>query len=430
MYIDRPIFHTLFEHRMNRKITILLGARQVGKTSLLQALYKTLQAEETCLFLDLDLYSNYEKVSTYENLMNTLRLNGYQEDQSRTFFLFLDEFQRYADVTLLLKNIVDHHPNVKVYASGSSSLVIRSKIQESLAGRKRIVFIHPLSFSEYLRFREKTEAIEKLHHLGSVRSKSLNQLVPEIYRELEDFMIYGGYPEVALAKVQDRPEIYSGIFDLYVKKELVDYLKVEKIRNAKLLIKTLAVNHGCETNYAELAQLSSLDEKTVKGYIEILKETFLVTVLSPWFTNRNREIVKMPKVYFSDSGVRNYFINSFNPLSIRKDAAWLFEGYVITELIKNGADPSTLKFWRTKNQMEVDLILDHGPKPIPVEIKYKQKITGKDVRGLKSFITQYPDTDKSYLANLNDNQTIFKNMNCKLVSPFALDELLRTDFDS
>jgi len=81
-----------------------------------------------------------------------------------------------------------------------------------------------------------------LHHLGSVRSKALNQLVPELYRELEDFMVYGGYPEVALATVQDRPKIYSGIFDLYVKKELVDYLKVEKIRNAKLLIKTLAVN--------------------------------------------------------------------------------------------------------------------------------------------------------------------------------------------
>ncbi len=117
-------------------------------------------------------------------IFNTLRLNGYMEGQPQTFFLFLYEFQHDADVTLVLKNIADHHPNVKVYASGSSSLVINSKIQESLAGRKRVVSIHPLSFYEYLRFRDNPASIEKLQRLNTIQSHALDRLVPELYQEL------------------------------------------------------------------------------------------------------------------------------------------------------------------------------------------------------------------------------------------------------
>ena len=107
-------------------LTIKTGARQVGKTTLLRELYRVLKPDHLCLFMDLDLYANYEKVSTYENLINTLRLNGYNERQENLFFLFLDEFQRYADVSHVIKNIADHHLNIKVYASGSSSLGINS----------------------------------------------------------------------------------------------------------------------------------------------------------------------------------------------------------------------------------------------------------------------------------------------------------------
>lgn len=143
MYIERTIFKTLLGHKNNKKIKILVGARQVGKTTLLNQLHTVFKADHACLFLDLDLYADYEKAGTYENLINTLRLNGYRENQDSPFFLFLDEFQRYADVAMVMKNIADHHPNIKVYASGSSSLGINSNIQESLSGRKRIVHIYP-----------------------------------------------------------------------------------------------------------------------------------------------------------------------------------------------------------------------------------------------------------------------------------------------
>lgn len=421
MYIERTIFKTLLDHQNNKKITILIGARQVGKTTLLNELYRVLKSDHPCLFMDLDLYADYEKVSTYEHLINTLRLNGYTESQENLFFLFLDEFQRYADVGNVIKNIADHHLNIKVYASGSSSLGINSNIQESLAGRKRVVQIYPLNFVEYLKFQNQSQLIRKLKNLSEIRSDAIQKIIPEIYPHLESFMIFGGYPEVALTRPHEREEVFNSIFDLYVKKDLVDYLNVEKIRNAKLLIQRLAVNNGCETRYNELGQITGLNDKTIKNYIEILKETFLISVHPPWFTNRNKEIVKMPKIYFLDNGVRNFFINNFSELKLRVDAPFLFEGYVISELIKKGISPKSIKFWRTKNRIEIDMIIERGGRQIPVEIKYKPKLMPKDLKGFKSYLTQYPHTENAYLVNLNNNTT---QNGIRLLSPFDLDVLL------
>jgi predicted AAA+ superfamily ATPase len=233
-------------------------------------------------------------------------------------------------------------------------------------------------------------------------------------------MIFGGYPEVALTTPHERQEVFSSIFDLYVKKDLVDYLKMEKIRNAKFLIQALAVNNGCETKYNEFGQITGLNDKTIKNYIEMLKETFLISVHTPWFTNRNKEIVKMPKIYFLDNGVRNFFINNFSELKLRADAPFLFEGYVISELIKSGISPKSIKFWRTKNQVEIDIIIDRHGRQIPVEVKHKLKLMPKDLRGIKRYLSQYPDTENAYLINLNNNTTL---NGIRLLSPFDLDGL-------
>jgi len=421
MYIDRPIFQTLYTQKDNAKVTILIGARQVGKTTLLRALFDLLKDDYPSLFLDLDLYSNYEKVNTYENLINTIKFHGYRETQEKPFFLFMDEFQRYADISMVLKNMADHHKNVKIYASGSSSLAINSNIQETLAGRKRTIVVYPLTFKEFLDFTGNVEGADRLPRLHGVRSRTLDRLLPDLYRAFDGFLVCGGYPEIARVNPAERGEVFESIFDLYIKKELVDYLNVGKIKNAKLLIQSLAVNNGCETKYSSLGQITGLDEKTVKNYIEILKETFLITTLVPRFTNQNREIVKMPKVYYLDNGVRNYFINNFNPPALRSDAPFLFEGYVISELIKKGVRSDAIKFWRTKNQMEVDVVLEHSGKHVPVEIKYKPKVSAPDLRGLKSYVSSYPKTERSFLVNIADNTEL---NGVRLLSPFDLDVLV------
>ncbi|MFO7984837.1 MAG: AAA family ATPase [Desulfatiglandaceae bacterium] len=181
--------------------------------------------------------------------------------------------QRYADISRVLKAVCDHHPRVKMYASGSSSLAINEQIQESLAGRKRIIHMCPLSFFEYLNFTEQYALVQQLDNLPNIQSDSLAKLVPDAFRALEQFFIYGGYPEVALTPLSQKREVLESIFDLYVKKDLVDFLNIERISHAKTLIHHLAVNHGQEAKYSQLAQVAGVDEKTAKNYLEILRET-------------------------------------------------------------------------------------------------------------------------------------------------------------
>lgn len=170
---SRFILKDIITEKDSHKISIIIGARQVGKTTLLKELHNNLGG----LFLDLDMYSNYEKVATYENFINTLILNGYRKDQKEIFYVFLDEFQRYKDISLILKNIYDHHNNIKIFATGSSSLAIKANIQESLAGRKHITYIYPLNFREFLFFKERGDLIEKLNRLKEIRTPDLSQLV-------------------------------------------------------------------------------------------------------------------------------------------------------------------------------------------------------------------------------------------------------------
>ncbi|MEK6893078.1 MAG: ATP-binding protein [Nanoarchaeota archaeon] len=399
MIKNRIIFDELFKQKENHKISLLIGARQVGKTTLLKQLYERLCVEEKkkCLFLDLDVFTNFEKVSTFENLLNTIRLNGYEEQQKDIFYLFLDEFQRYSDFSIILKNVFDNLRNVKIYASGSSSIKIKSQIQESLAGRKIINKIYPLRFIEYLQFQEKTNLLEQIKNIAKLKGAELNKPTKELRKELEDYLIFGAYPEVALTKKDEKPKILEGIFDSYIKKDLVEYLNIKKIANMKKLIEFLAINHGQKIKYEELCQISSLDYKEVLNYLEILEETFLIKTIRPFYRNKNKELVKVPKIYFIDSGVRNYFINNFNESKLRGDLGYLFEGFIVSELIKQGKEE--IKFWQNKNKQEVDLILEEG-KITPIEIKFKENLKSDDEIGLRVFLEEYK-LKEGYLINLS-----------------------------
>ncbi len=383
---SRNITKYIEEDLKNRWISVILGPRQVGKTTLLKQLHKKTGG----FFLDLDIYSNFEKVSSYENFLRTLELNSYKKEQKDFFYVYLDEFQRYADLTKVLKNVYDHHENVKVLITGSSSLTIKNQIQESLAGRKRVFEMYPLSFEEFLDFKDRNDLLELLKNIRNLpQVDNLTALAPELYVELEEFMIYGGYPRVVLSPKPDKKLVIDSIFDSYIKKDLVDYLKLEKISNAKTLMELLAINHGSITNYNSYASVAGIDAITVKNYIEILNETFIIMSLRPFFKNKNKEISKNPKVYFIDSGARNYLINNFNSMNLREDAAFLFESFVISEFLKSGLSADSLKFYRTYTKVEVDLIIDLVHKQIPVEIKYKANCKKKDFSGLIQFIKEY-----------------------------------------
>jgi hypothetical protein len=423
MIKERKVFKKLLSEANKEKVSVVLGPRQIGKTTALNFLYETLTLQgrqNNGVFLDLDIYSNFEKVATYENALNTFKLSGYNPQSTKKFYIFLDEFQRYKDLSIIIKNIYDHHKNIKIYATGSSSLAIKHKIQESLAGRKIITYLYPLDFEEYLYFKEREELIEQLKNTPALKGGNLFTSTKELFAGLEEFIIFGGYPEVILSdKKEAKIEVLKSIFDLYVKKELVEYLKLDKILEIKRLIQYLAVNNAQKIKYQNIAQIAGLSQKTVKNYIELLKETFLIAEVKPFFTNKNKELVKIPKVYFLDPGVCNFFINNFNAFELRKDAPFLFENYVLLELIKGGVEPQTIKFWQDKNQTEIDFVLEQNQKLTAVEIKFKQSLANDDLSAFNIFRKDYPGS-ACFLIGLSCQKTIKK---VKVLLPYNITHL-------
>lgn len=412
----RKMLIELKRQARERKISFLLGARQVGKTTLLQALFDDITAKSKGLFLDLDILSNYEKVSSYERLLATLQLQGYQEQQRGFFYLFLDEFQKYPAMAGIMKNIADHHPNVKIYASGSASLMIKDQIQESLAGRKKINEVFPLDFEEFLWFKRKEKLAASLGSLLKMRGENLSSALQEYQEALEEYLIFGGYPEVTLkAGSKEKKEVLESIFDLYVKKDLVEYLRMEKVLQMKKLIEFLAVNNGQKTKYEEITALTGLNFHDIQRYLEILQETYLIQIVRPFYSNKNKELTKIPKIYFLDPGVRNYFINNFNLLSLRQDAGFLFESFILSELKKKGK--GEIKFWQDKSGSEVDFVVQEGTNLKALEAKYKTHLKAEDFRGLAAFAETYPKVKEKYLCNLGTQQ---KEKGIALILPYNI----------
>lgn len=420
---NRKLLNPLLDLQKSRKITVIIGPRQSGKTTLLRMIQDSIgeQGQKT-LFLDVDLFSDFEKIATYENIMNTLKFHGFKEGSKEPFFLFLDEFQRYEDVSLILKNLYDHQQNLKIYATGSSSLTIKKSIQESLAGRKLIYNLYPLNFEEFLEFQDSEELVNQYRNSLSLEGKNLRSIINQLVKYLKEFMIFGGYPEVVLTEsAESKREILRSIFDLYVKKDLVEYLKIERVYPVKLIIEYLAINNGQKVRYEELSTICGLSQKNVKQYLDILEETLLIQKIRPFFTNRNKELVKIPKIYFIDPGVANYFVKNFSPLELRRDAGFLFENFVFSEMIKKGVEMTGLKFWGDKNQREVDLIIDSPSRLIALEIKYKEKIKDTDFSGLRAFENMYGHRQPSlFLVNIGEQ---YKKDNIRLRLPFAINAI-------
>jgi len=416
MVLTRKIFKKLKEQAHSRKISLLIGARQVGKTTLLKELHNQLSKSNNCLFIDLDIFSNYEKISSFETLINSLKLTGYNKSQKDFFYLFLDEFQRHPALAKIMKNVYDNTQNVKIYASGSSSLTIKDQIQESLAGRKIINEIYPLDFEEFLIFKKKTVLVENLNNIKKLDGNGLFASLKEYYNSMIEFMVFGGYPEVVLKKTKkEKIIVLESIFDLYVKKDLVEYLNIEKILGVKKLIEFLAVNNGKKTKYEEITQITYFHLNELKKYLEILEETYLIKTIRPFYTNKNKELVKIPKIYFIDNGVRNYFINNFNDVNIRDDAGFLFESFILAEIIKSGQ--KKINFWQDKNMREVDFVIEKEGKIIPIEVKFKKKLKSEDFYGINAFLNSHKQIKTAFLLNLDSQK---KEKNIQLLQPYLV----------
>ncbi len=329
-----------------RKVVILYGARQTGKTTLCRTLMDDLQGRK--LFLTGD---RPEHAALFEKpTSNQLELltSGYD-------ILFIDEAQRLPNVGLGLKLLHDQKPELKLLVTGSASLEIASHARESLAGRTKTFQLYPISIGELIP----------------------NATQWEVSQKLEELLLYGSYPEVlttgnGLEKVRYLEELCEAV--LY--KDLEDLLQIRNKSKLRDLLKLLAWQIGNLVSLSELATHLQITRETVSHYISLLEEAFIIFRLPGFSQNLRKEITKMDKIYFTDPGVRNAIIHNFNPLHLRPDTGALWENFVMMERKKHlhySGHYFEHRFWRTHTGAELDLVELRDGSMKGYEIKWAEK---------------------------------------------------------
>jgi hypothetical protein len=366
----------LLRQAKNHAISILTGSRQVGKSTLMQMIREELGLP-----------------SEYYNLENPLHLALFNEGytsfmrQNTARLIFIDEFQYCKDISSVFKAIYDLNPDMKIYASGSSSLDIQSHLRESLAGRKLERIIYPLSFSEWL-----TQFDPVVPPIPPVDTIVPVDVEAEYAKRLDSFLRFGAMPGLTHLETEiEKREYISGIYQTYIAKDIKSYLKDESVLGFNKMITYLALNNGGLLNKNSLAAVSGASSRQIDRRIEILAGTYVVSLVRPLSQNKGKELVKTPKLYFYDQGVLNGIVQDFRLARLRPDIGKINEQFAYWELRKNIDIRYEIKYWRTADGKEVDFVLEKDREYLPVEVKSSWP-SGKIPSGIRHFWEYYPET--------------------------------------
>ena len=351
------------------EIVVVLGARQVGKSSLLLYLQELFRREgKDTYFIDLEDIEIRKEIVSPSGLLSYLKMKGYKS--GRKAYVFLDELHHLEDATGILKFLHDHHPGLKFFVSGSSSLRLRLRMRESLMGRKIVFILYPLRFPEFLLFREERELLGILreHGLKGITEPFLGRLL-SLY---EEYLIWGGYPKVVLTEnVEIRRERLKEIFTTYMEKEVYEFIKREKAGRFSDLVSFLGAQSANLYKTLEVSKEMGMQRPTVERYVKILEETFVVKRLYPFATNLQKELTRTPKLYFLDTGFLNFAIRDFRPLRLRQSPGIFVETGVFVSLLFSLPSHADIRFWRKRGGREVDFVIRMDGNIIPVEVKWK-----------------------------------------------------------
>ena len=354
------IIQNLLKDRIGKgKAILLVGPRQVGKSTLLKSLRNELNQETLLINCDEpDMRQMLENVTTDE-------LKGLI---GRNTLVMIDEAQKVENIGLTVKLMVDSINHVQVIATGSSAFELRNKTNEPLTGRKFEFNLFPFSIAEMVQNHGKI--IEK--------------------RMLERRVIYGLYPEI-VNNQGDEQKYLLELINSYLYKDILAFQNIRKPDILNKLLTGLALQLGQEVSYNELSQLIGIDKATVEKYIELLEKCFVVFRLSSFSRNLRNELKKSRKVFFYDNGVRNAILNNFSPLSLRQDTGALWENFMMSERIKQlsyNRDFRKAYFWRTQTQQEIDLLEEKDGILYAFEFKWNEK---KSVKIPRIFAETYPE---------------------------------------
>lgn len=411
-YIPRETEEKIKPFLKEREILAITGPRQSGKTTLLVHLKKYFKKAKLINFEDEKLVEFFE-----EDPEAFYQLYGKQHD-----CLLLDEFQYIKKGGRKLKLLFDNYPQTKFIISGSSSLDLISKTSKYLVGRMLTFPLFPLSFTEFLKFKDKNlfknsffpyaREVERIYSFKNPQKKlSIHSFIAEkIYIILQEFITFGGYPKIAVSeKLFIKKKLLAGIINTYFLKEIKDLLALATSKQLKTLLKALALQIGNMINYHELSNLSNFNFLGLKKHLSILEETFIANRISPYFTNKRSELVKTPKVYFFDLGLRNALLDDFSKIEERVDKGAILENFVFTQLLKKEVN---VKYWRTKFGGEVDFVIEKGRKVLPIEVKsfFPEFKIGKS---LLSFIERY-NPSQAIIFTLNGKTWKRKYKDCTI----------------
>lgn len=387
----RTVENELNKYLNNDKILLLLWARQVWKTTIIKRAKKKLDSEW--------------QVTHYINLENPNYLNLLDEHPENLFKLtwksdkimivFIDEIQYLNNPSNFLKYIYDEYKwNIKLVVTGSSAFYIDKNFKDSLAGRKRILYINTLSFEEYLVFKDKDNL------LPYIKQKEIPLIFKaDIFNYFYEYMTYGWYPEVVLEdNIEEKKNILEEIWLSYIKKDILEAW-IEYEDKYYYILKILASQVGSLLNINEISNTINLNTVTTERYIYIMKKSFHIATISPFHKNIRKEITKMQKVYFYDLWLRNYFVNNFENFDFRVDKWELFENLVFRNLL-NSFSVYDIKFWRTQNKNEVDFILEREKKAYEVKVnldRFQEKKYKLFIESYRDFTFEAIDLEKSLL---------------------------------
>ena len=359
-FIPRVQIAELMNPEWNHVWTILIGPRRAGKTTLGKHL--SLKYVRNGGFSEL-LYLNCDYLSIRQFLKTPLFITqAMQEFNLRSPVIFIDEVQRLENPGLLLKAVVDLNLPIKLIATGSSQLEIKSKVQEHLTGRNLTSLVLPFGYSEW------------------------NKL-----NKLEEVLLYGCYPQVL--KSNKKQMQLQEIYQRYIQKDIVEFLKVGNPDVFATLATLIAHSCGQLVNYQQLATDCRVSVTMIRNYLDILEQTFVISKISPFVGNKRSEITSNPVYYFIDNGFRNIALRNFAQLDARSDLGLLVETFVFQEILKFKSQnfyDIDIHYWRTKSGAEVDFVLYKNSELfIPVEVKYRNLAKANVTRSLRSFIEAY-----------------------------------------
>ena len=366
MKVKRSKFNDLKRILVEPEILILLGARQVGKSTLMEDLMAAakkqgrpfrsfnLEFPEDLLFFSRSEVELFGELTRKPNLI-----------------IFVDEFHYLKNASKVFKGIYDLKKNIKIVACGSSSLEIHKHLKESLAGRRRIFKIHPLVSEEW---KQTKGAWDK-------------------------FLIYGGMPGLLHKKSrEEKIEYLFQIVQTYIMKDVKGLIREENIRAFNHLLFFLAENQGQVMPTSNIAREIRVTSKTVEHYLDVLEQTYVLHKIVSYSGNLSNELKKSKKYYFYDNGVRNSLLKNFAPLERRKDVGFLYESHVFLELHARLKANVDIRFWRTKRGDEVDFVWVEDRIPIPIEVK-SQASPDRPPNALIKFLNAYSDSPWGMIFN-------------------------------